>query len=113
MFLAEQHLLEKIFTLKKKRFWQAVRIATARHRCNISSKGVVLPRRNDVEMGPANSLHLSAYTASIMKDLKTTDSENHANEHVFMTSQNFNNDKKNYFFIRKYSSQVSGVRIET
>ena len=33
----------------------------ARHRFNISSKGAVLPGRNDVEMGPANSLHASAY----------------------------------------------------
>ena len=27
----------------------------------ISSKGAVLPGRNDAEMGPANSLHASAY----------------------------------------------------
>ena len=33
----------------------------ARHCCDISSKGAVLPGRNDVEMGPANSLHASAY----------------------------------------------------
>ena len=36
-------------------------LPTARHRCNISSKGAVLPRRNDAEMGPTNSLHASAY----------------------------------------------------
>ena len=33
----------------------------ARHRCDISSKGAVLPGRNDAEIGPANSLHASAY----------------------------------------------------
>ena len=32
----------------------------ARHHYNISSKGAVLPWRNDAEMGPANSLHASA-----------------------------------------------------
>ena len=36
-------------------------LPTARHRCNISSKGAVLPGRNDAEMGHANSLHASAY----------------------------------------------------
>ena len=36
-------------------------LPTARHRCDISSKGAVLPGRNDAEMGPANSLHTSAY----------------------------------------------------
>ena len=36
-------------------------LPTARHRCNISSKGAVLPGRNDAAMGPANSLHASAY----------------------------------------------------
>ena len=36
-------------------------LPTARHRCGISSKGAVLPGRNDAEMGPANSLHASAY----------------------------------------------------
>ena len=35
-------------------------LPTARHRCDISSKEVVLPGRNDVEMGPANLLHASA-----------------------------------------------------
>ena len=44
-------------------------LPTARHRCDISSKDAVLPRRNDAEIGPANSLHASAHTASIMKDL--------------------------------------------
>ena len=34
---------------------------TTRHRCEVSSKGAVLPGRNDAEMGPANSLHASAY----------------------------------------------------
>ena len=34
-------------------------LPTARHRCDISSKGAVLPGRNDAEMGPANSLHAS------------------------------------------------------
>ena len=36
-------------------------LPTARHHCDISSKGAVLPGRNDAEMGPANSLHASAY----------------------------------------------------
>ena len=27
-------------------------LPTARHRCDISSKGAVLPGRNDAEMGP-------------------------------------------------------------
>ena len=36
-------------------------LPTVRHRCNISSKGAVLPERNDAEMGPAYSLHASAY----------------------------------------------------
>ena len=33
---------------------------TARHRCDISSKETVLPRRNDAEIGPVNSLHALA-----------------------------------------------------
>ena len=33
----------------------------ARHCCDISLKGAVLLRRKDAEMGPANSLHASAY----------------------------------------------------
>ena len=32
-------------------------LQTARHRFKISSKGAVLPRHIDTEMGPANSLH--------------------------------------------------------
>ena len=36
-------------------------LPTVYHRCDISLKGAVLPGRNDVEMGPANSLHASAY----------------------------------------------------
>ena len=36
-------------------------LPTARHRCDISSNGAVLPGRNDAEMGPANSLHALAY----------------------------------------------------
>ena len=35
-------------------------LPTARHRCDISSKGAVLPGRNDAEMGPAKSLNASA-----------------------------------------------------
>ena len=33
----------------------------ARHHCDISSKGVVLLKRNDVEMGPANSFQALTY----------------------------------------------------
>ena len=33
----------------------------AGHRCDISSKGAVLPGCNDAEMGPANSVHALAY----------------------------------------------------
>ena len=36
-------------------------LAQCCHRCNISSKGAVLPGRNDAEMGPANSLHALAW----------------------------------------------------
>ena len=36
-------------------------LPAAHHRCNISSKGAVLPGRNDAEMGPVNSLHASGY----------------------------------------------------
>ena len=36
-------------------------LPTARHRCNISSKGVVLLGCNDAEIGPANSFHSSSY----------------------------------------------------
>ena len=34
---------------------------TDSHRCNIFSKEAVLPRRIETEVGPANSLHASAY----------------------------------------------------
>ena len=36
-------------------------LPTARHCCDNSSKGAALPGCNDAEMGPANSLHASAY----------------------------------------------------
>ena len=36
-------------------------LPTARHRCDISSKGAVLPARNDASMGPVNLLNASAY----------------------------------------------------
>ena len=36
-------------------------LPTARHRCDIFSKGAGLPGHNDAEMGPANSFHASAY----------------------------------------------------
>ena len=36
-------------------------LPTARHRCNISPKGALLPGRNDAEMRSVNSLHASAY----------------------------------------------------
>ena len=35
-------------------------MSTARHRCNISSKGAVLPGCNDAEMGLPNLSHASA-----------------------------------------------------
>ena len=35
-------------------------LLTARHRCDVSSIGAVLPGRNDREMGPTNSLLASA-----------------------------------------------------
>ena len=35
-------------------------LPTVRHRCNISSKGAMLPGRNDAEIGPVNSLNASA-----------------------------------------------------
>ena len=40
-------------------------LPTARHRCNISSKGVVLLGRNDAEMGPQTRYTLRRTTASI------------------------------------------------
>ena len=36
-------------------------LPTAHRCCDISSKGAMLPGCNDVEMGPTNSLHVSAY----------------------------------------------------
>ena len=36
-------------------------LPTVRHRCDISSKGAMLPVRNDAKMDPANSLHASVY----------------------------------------------------
>ena len=36
-------------------------LPTVRHRCNNSSKGAVLPGRNNAEMDPANSLHALVY----------------------------------------------------
>ena len=42
-------------------------LPTARHRCDISSKEAVLPWRNDAKMGPANSLHASAYYSDYKK----------------------------------------------
>ena len=36
------------------------KLPTAHHRCDISSKGTVLPKPNDAEIGPANSLHALA-----------------------------------------------------
>ena len=53
-------------------------LPTVRHRCNISSKEAVLPGRNDAEMGPANSLHASAYYGEyneIFDQLKTLRTE--------------------------------------
>ena len=35
-------------------------VPTARHFCNISSKGNMLLGHNDAEMGPVNFLHASA-----------------------------------------------------
>ena len=45
----------------------------ARHGCDISLKGAMLPGRNDAEMGPAKSLQVSLNTASIMKDFDLID----------------------------------------
>ena len=36
-------------------------LPTARHHCNILSKGAVLPGRNDTDMAPANLLHALAF----------------------------------------------------
>ena len=38
-----------------------IMLPTACHRCSISSKGAVLLGCNDAEVGPADSLHASAY----------------------------------------------------
>ena len=35
-------------------------LSTARHRCDISSEGAVLPEHNNTEVTPAYSLHVSA-----------------------------------------------------
>ena len=35
-------------------------LPTARHRCDIFSKGALLPGQNDAEMSLANALHASA-----------------------------------------------------
>ena len=35
-------------------------VPTARYRCDIFSKGAMLPGRNDAETGPANLLHFLA-----------------------------------------------------
>ena len=43
-------------------------LPTARHRCDISSKGAVLPGRNDAETGLVNSFKLRCITART-KDL--------------------------------------------
>ena len=42
------------------RFKSDTGLPTVRYRCNVSSKGAVLPGRNDAEMGHTNSLHASA-----------------------------------------------------
>ena len=42
-------------------------LPTASHRSDISSKGAVFPGCNDAEMGPANSLHASAYYSEYNK----------------------------------------------
>ena len=47
-------------------------LPTARHRCDIFSKAAVLPWRNDAEMGPANSLHASAYYSECNKRFDLT-----------------------------------------
>ena len=43
------------------RFKSDTVLPTARHRCDIFSKGTVSPGRNDAEMAPTNLLHVSAY----------------------------------------------------
>ena len=44
-------------------------LSTVRHHCDISSKGAVLPGRNDAEMGPPTHYMLWHNAASIMKGL--------------------------------------------
>ena len=57
-------------------------LPTARDRCDISSKGAVLPWRNDAEMGPANSLHTSAYYSEYNKRF-----DFNSNDHVRIFGQ--------------------------
>ena len=70
-----QHIFVRVTVLKEKPLKEAVlhlestELRRAGHLWDISSKGVVLSRRNDVEISRANSLHAVAYTASIIKDL--------------------------------------------
>ena len=54
-------------------------IATASHRCDITSNGAVLSGRNNAEMGPANLIHASAYYSEYNKrfDLETTKFSNY------------------------------------
>ena len=47
-------------------------LPTTRHSCDISSKEAVLPRRNDADMGPANSIHVWRNTANVVKNLIKT-----------------------------------------
>ena len=49
------------FTLAPQNSVLVTCLPTARHCCDISSNGAVLSGRNDAEIGPANSLHVSAY----------------------------------------------------
>ena len=55
-------------------------LPTARHRCNISSNGAELPKRNDAEMGPANSLHASAYYSEYNERFNVTNHKNARSE---------------------------------
>ena len=52
-------------------------LPTARHRCDISSKGAVLPGRNDAEMGPANSLqeYNERFDMSFVRNSRTSDAD--------------------------------------
>ena len=105
MLLTEQHLLKKIFTLKKKKgtgkLSELQPLATAA----TFLRKQYCPGGMTWRWAPQTRYTFRRIQRIIMKDLKTTDSENYANEHAFMTSQYFYNDKrKNCFFIRKYSS---------